>query len=58
MTRAIAASAERRDVPRETDPLLEALVELARSAIANRRETEERRRTIHVVDGKRSGKAA
>lgn len=33
------------------DPLLEALVELARSAIANRRE---RRAKLTVVDGKRT----
>ncbi len=45
------------DVPRGTDPLLEALVELARSAIANRREAAERRRRLTVVGGK-EGKAA
>jgi hypothetical protein len=38
------------------DPLLEALVDLARSAIANRRE---RRAKLTVVDGsKRGGRAA
>lgn len=35
------------------DPLLEALIELARSAIANRREVTDRRAKMHVVDGRR-----
>jgi hypothetical protein len=45
-----------RKVATPEDPLLEALVELARSAIANRREA---RAKLTVVDGgKRGGRAA
>ena len=49
------------DVPRTTErePLLEAFVELARSAIRNRAEASDRRAKITVVDGsKRGGRAA
>lgn len=35
--------------PREVDPLLEALVELARSAIATRAQADAQRRTIRAV---------
>lgn len=47
-------------VPRGTpDPLLEALIALARSAIANRRAAEEQRAKMTVIDGgKRGGNAA
>jgi hypothetical protein len=51
-----------RTVPRgnvePVDRLLEALIELAQSAIANRREATERRAKMHVVDGGRRGRAA
>lgn len=47
----------RRQIDR--DPLLEALVELARSALENRRETADRRRRMAVVEPpKRGGRAA
>lgn len=43
-------------VPRETDPVLEALIALARSAIANRKAAADRRDTMTVVQGgKRDG---
>jgi hypothetical protein len=48
-----------RNVAVPQDPLLEALVELARSAIANRQEAEARRAKMAIVDGgKRGGRAA
>ena len=52
-------SAELR-VPRETpDPLLEALIALARSAIANRRAAAEQRAKMTVIEGgTKGGKAA
>lgn len=58
-----AAVAEQRDVSARNvspDPLLEALIELARSAIANRRVAAERRATLRVVTGgqRRNGEAA
>ncbi len=52
--------AERRTVSSRNDrpdPLLEALVELARSAIANRREATEARAKLTVVQGGRRNAA-
>jgi hypothetical protein len=51
---------ERRPVEPETSPLLEALVALARSAIANRREAARRRGKMTAIQGgaKKGGRAA
>jgi hypothetical protein len=53
-----AGMAERRDVPRETNPLVLFLAELAVALAERERDAQERRATMTVVDGKRGGKAA
>jgi hypothetical protein len=44
--------------PVATDPLLEALIELARSAIQTDREAQERRAKMAIVKKHRGGRAA
>jgi hypothetical protein len=51
--------AERRDIPRETNPLVLFLAELAVALAEREREAQGRRATMAVVDGgKRGGRAA
>lgn len=53
----MADQASSRKVADPAGPLLEAFLELARSAIANRRAAAERRATLRVVQGGRKSAA-
>jgi hypothetical protein len=46
---------ERRDVPRETNPLVLFLAELAVALAERERDAQERRATMTVISGKREG---
>ena len=49
---------ERRDVPRETNPLVVALAEVAVAVVERRREAQARRSTIRIVGATKPGKEA